>query len=306
LASGVLFYLSTSLYTVQHDEKALLLRFGKIVTKEQAIFPGIHLKFPFPIDRVVRFQTGRIQTLQLGNSFGNETPMIWSREHGDNKMFISGDNNLFLPYMIIHYRVNDIHRYYLHFRSGTIDKVITATANRLLNRTFSNTAFYDLLIYERRQWTESLKNGLQLEHDALKTGIEIVDFCLKDMHPPIDLAGAFEDVVAAEQLRKKYLNDAERQVIMALSREQIKSLKTIGEAESYVFEKKKVAQGEAANYLMRFEGYQTGGGIIKDVLLLEAAEKTLQDKKIIFIDPQSGIDEHTLYFENYVFGRKKK
>lgn len=302
--TGILVYLSTIFYAVQADEKALLMRFGKIVNDRSDIGPGLHLKLPFPVDSVLRFKTGTINELVVGNTAAADTAMIWSKDHGDNRMFISGDNNLFLPFMVVHYRIKDVHNYYLTHRDGIAEQMLAAAAYRLLNQMFTTTPYYDLILHQRQQWTDALKAELQQENDRLGTGLEIVEFCLKDLHPPIDLAGSYEDVVAAIQLREKYLNDAERRVISLLSKERIQALKTTTEAASYVVEKKKMAEGESSNYLLRYSGYQSGGEVMKDLLFLKAAEKTLQNKKIYLIDPKSGIDDKLIYIENYLTGKK--
>lgn len=303
VAAGVLVYGSTMFYTVDRDERALLFRFGKIVNTEEAISPGLHMKFPWPIDNVVRIKTEAIQSLIVGNEMAKEAAMIWSKEHGDNRMFISADNNLFLPYIAIHYRVKDSHGLYLTYTDGAPVKILSSLALQLLNHLFSQTQFYDLILAKRNTWTGNFQDFLQKQCDQLEIGVEIVQVCLRDLHPPIELAGAYEEVVAAGQLKVAHLNDAERKVDALLSRQRIAKLRTITEAESYVVEKKMQAEGEAANYLLRHQGYTEGGNVMKEILFFKAAAETLSKKKIYLLDPDSGIDEKLLYIEKYMTGK---
>jgi membrane protease subunit HflK len=305
LVTMVTAYAATMVFTVKPDEKALRLRFGRLVDRAGAVEPGIHFKLPFPIDTVVRFQTAKIRTLSVGNAAATAGAMIWTREHGDTRTFISGDNNLFLPYIVIHFRIKNIHDYYLINRNEVPEKILASAAYRLLNQVFARTAFYDLILDRRAEWTGALKASLQAESDDLRTGLEIIDFYLKDLHPPADLAGAYEDVVAANQMKAKFLNDALRQENFLLSQTRMETFKAIREAESYGVEKKAVAQGEAANYLLRYAGYKSGGEIMKNLLLLKAAEKTLKDKNLFLVDPKSGIDRKMIYIENHMAGSKK-
>ena len=127
IAAIALWFCSTALYTVKSNEKALLLRFGSVLNSSYDIGPGLHLKFPYPIDRAICFNTESIQSLVVGNSTTEESAMIWNTDHGDNKAFISGDNNLFLPYIIIHYRVKNYHAYYLHYENGVPEKIAVIT-----------------------------------------------------------------------------------------------------------------------------------------------------------------------------------
>lgn len=301
--AGVLIYLSTCIYIIGPKEEGLLLRFGRIVGEGKSFGPGLHLKFPYPVDRVARFETRTVRDLFVGNATQRDVAMIWSKEHGDNQAFISADNNLFLPYVVIHYRIKNVHDYFLYHRSETPEKLMGSLAYRLLTKVFVSTSFYDLILNDRKQWVAEFKTLLQLESDNLRTGIEITEVCLKDLHPPISLAGAYEEVVAARQLHEKSLNDAQRQVVNLLTRERMNALKTITEAESYVVSKKSIAEGEAKNYLLRYSGYHQGGRVMKDLLLLQSAEKTLKGKKVILVDPKSGIDQELIYIENYLTGK---
>jgi len=298
-------YCSTMLYTVGPGETALVLRFGAVTGAPQGVGPGLHLKLPFPVDRVLRFPTQTVQSLTVGNASTGGVAMIWSKEHGDNSTFISGDNSLFLPFIVIHYRIRDARQYYLALRDGVPEKVLAASSYRILNRIFATTPFYELMITRRKEWTARCKEQMQQENDAMRTGLEIVEFCLKDLHPPTDLARSYEDVIAAVQLREKYLNDAGRHVHSLLSQERIAALRTQAEAQGYVVEKQRVAEGEASNYLLRFQGYQGGGEVIKDLLFLKTAEETLQGKKLYLVDPDSGIDDRLIYMENYLMRGKR-
>ncbi|WP_020586992.1 cation transporter [Desulfobacter curvatus] len=302
-AALVIWWCSTALYTVKSNEKALLFRFGSVINNSYDIGPGLHLKFPYPIDREIIFNTESIQSLVVGNSTTEESAMIWNTEHGDNKAFISGDNNLFLPYIIIHYRVKDYHGYYLHYENGVPEKMLSSLSLQLLNHMFSKTAFYDLILNKRGLWTKQLCGQLQQQSDELGIGVEIVSFCLRDLHPPINLAESFENVVAANQLKVTSLNYAERKGASIQSRERVRRRRTISEAQGYVIEKKQTAQGEAANYHLRYQAFQQGKKVMKKLMYLKSAAKTLDGKKLLLVDPKSGVTEDLLYIENFIVPR---
>jgi regulator of protease activity HflC (stomatin/prohibitin superfamily) len=229
--------------------------------------------------------------------------MIWNTDHGDNKAFISGDNNLFLPYIIIHYKVKDYHAYYLNYENGVPEKMLSSLALQLLNHMFSKTPFYDLILNQRDAWTRKLSGQLQRQSDELGIGVEIVSFCLRDLHPPINLAESFENVVAANQLKVTSLNYAQRKAASMQCRERVRGKRTISEAQGYVIEKEQTAQGEATNYQLRYQAFQQGKKVIKNLMYLKSAAKTLDGKKLLLVDPKSGVTENLLYLENFVVPR---
>nr|WP_320015651.1 SPFH domain-containing protein [uncultured Desulfobacter sp.] len=117
--------------------QALVLRFGQIIKTEGVIEPGLHWKMPWPIDRVQRVRSRRLFSLAAGNTADANTPMIWQFDHGDTTTYVSGDNNLFLPYLILHYRIKNPQDYYLSYRSGSADRLLEYEANRILTHIFA-------------------------------------------------------------------------------------------------------------------------------------------------------------------------
>src|SRR5262249_16885051 len=59
--------LSTCVVFIDPGEQGLLERFGKPVAGRTLLNPGGHLKFPWPIDRVYRYQTELIQSFHVGS-----------------------------------------------------------------------------------------------------------------------------------------------------------------------------------------------------------------------------------------------
>jgi membrane protease subunit HflK len=298
--------LKTMVYTVPIDEEALVLRFGQMVGPDRMMGPGLHWKLPWPIDRVVRFQTRKVFSLAVGNTAGMAEPMIWSYDHGDTKTFISGDNNLFLPYLIVHYRIKNPRHYYLHYRSGAADKLLEYQAYRILSRTFVTKDYFDIALFQRRDWTETAANELQKKLDGMEAGFEIVAFCLRDLHPPRDIAASYENVVAAYQNREQHLNNARRYYSTKLPEASTKANRTMNEAYAEAVSRLRLAEGEAENYRMRLEGFKAGGDIGKHLLTFEAAKKNLKGKKLFLIDPRSGIDARMVYFENHISKEQAK
>ena len=292
--------LRSTFYTVGVDEQALVLRFGQMVRTDRAVGPGLHWKMPWPVDRVHRIRTRRVYTLPVGNTADASTPMIWHFDHGDTTNYISGDNNLFLPYLIVHYRIKNLQDYYLNYRSGAADRLLDYQANHILTHIFATKEYYDIALFDRQEWTTAAERDLQRLLDETRAGIEIVSFCLRDLHPPKDIAASYENVVAAYQNREQSLNKAERYYNTKLPKTRGAAHKTVTEANSMAQARVKLAEGEAENYMMRLSGFRNSGDIGKTLLSHRAAVKNLKGRELFLVDPKSGIDARLLYFENYM------
>jgi regulator of protease activity HflC (stomatin/prohibitin superfamily) len=100
LAFGVfaLVALSTIVF-VDADEQAVIERFGQRLQKGDTVLsPGLHFKFPWPIDRVYRARVNQVRTLTVGSSVNQdkesqtevidgktrEKPILWGEKHEFN------------------------------------------------------------------------------------------------------------------------------------------------------------------------------------------------------------------------------
>jgi HflK protein len=301
----VLVYLATIFCTVGVNQEAFVSRFGRILEPDRPLQPGLHVRMPWPIDRITAVDTKTIRSIAVGNTSKDVSAMIWSKEHGDNRLFLTGDNNLFLPYLVMHYRIEKPYLYQFAYKPGAADKLLEMVAYRVLNDFFVKNTYYDIALDKREHWLVEAQKRIQLEMDALQTGIEVVALCLKDLHPPIQVAGTYEDVVAAQQVREQYINNAQKYYNTKIPGERSAALTTILQAESYAIQKTKETQGKARNHLLRLEGYRTGGDTMRRLLVLKAAEKALQGKRKIVVDPKSGLSGRMIYIEEFISKRKR-
>ncbi len=85
----------SSIVIVQDGQKCVVSRFGRLAPQRACVLgPGVHLKWPWPIEAVRRFDTGKIHEIQLGVGKELETEIIpsgtfegreirlWTKEHG--------------------------------------------------------------------------------------------------------------------------------------------------------------------------------------------------------------------------------
>jgi len=298
------YYLKTALVFVRIDEKAIVLRFGKIVNRDELYGPGIHFKFPVPFENVVYINTKKIYSIDVGNSSSSGSAMIWTSEHGDSVDFISGDNNLFLPYVTLHYRVDDPYLFYVGVKGSS--ELIRHISYSVLTKTFSERDFYDLAIFKRREWIDFARGEMQKKFNSLDMGVRIEELVVKDLHPPIKIANAFEKVVAAYQLKERDYNNAEGYINMLIPKTRADALRTASEATSYVRGKVLKAEGDAENYVLRLAGYKESRSVMRKYLFYKHAGETLSRGKKVVVDPKSGIPSQVIYSEKFFFRGGKR
>lgn len=245
----------TSLTVVEPHQRAMVLRFGSIVRSD--IGPGLHLKMPWPIDRVVipeleitnedgtreivRTAAG-LRRLQLGTAppRSGETPILWTETHTDNERFQlvqSGDRSgggandtndlaLMAVEVPLQYAVVDVEKYDRLGPPNLRDQLLEAVGRREVMLYLSQRTVADLLGEDRAEISRDLRARIasafaQMNpHESgepIGAGIEIVFVGVEGVHPPQDTAASFEDVVNAQQNREGLLEVSRAEAIERLT-----------------------------------------------------------------------------------------
>ncbi len=288
-AALLLAYFSTSLCRVGADEQLIVERLGCPVDPQTPAGPGLHLKLPWPFDRVVKINTKKVRALNLGNMTGTDLPLIWTVPHGNEMHFISGDNNFFNPYIVVHYRVKDMYAY--HYSHARPEKLLEYTSYNILSKTFAVESFYDVSIFARRTWQNSCRHSIQEKMDALGTGIEVLGFLAKDMHPPLSVATSFEEVIAAYQEKERLINEGNAYKNVQIPAARIMAFHEEKDASAYVLDKVKRATGDAERYLSKLEQYNRAKATFRRIFYFETMKETLRRNVKILIDPKAEVED---------------
>jgi modulator of FtsH protease HflK len=286
-AALLLLYASTAAFTVAPEQQALVERFGRVRASAPLAGPGLHLKAPWPIDRVVPITTGRVRQLSIGNrSRDGSVPLIWTREHGTDEVFVSGDNNFFYPSVAIHYRVGDPHAF--HYGAVEPERLLEDVALEVITSRFASRSFYGLALDDREVFSEEMCAATQLALDQLGAGIELIDAVVKDIHPPRDVARSFEGVVAAMQDHETFVNEAESYRNSAIPEARADAARLQAEARAYVADHATRSEGDAARFRMRAQAYDAIGGVTRERLYLEAMGRVLEGRRKVLVCPECG------------------
>jgi membrane protease subunit HflK len=288
----LLAYGSTSLFTVRWDEEAIVERLGKSLDHASTLGPGLHLKLPWPLDRVVKVNTQKVRMLNLGNMTGTDLPLLWTVSHGNELSFISGDNNFFNPYIVIHYRIKD--PFAFHYKHAQPEGLLEYASYNVISETFAVNTFYDVSIFNRFDWENKCKERIQEKLDGMQTGIEILNFLAKDIHPPLSISRSYEEVIAAYQEKQRLLNEATGYGYIHIPAARVMAFNDAAAAAAYVKEKVKMAEGDAKRYLLQLAEYRKSKSIIRRRFYFNAINETLRFNVKVLIDPKAEVEDFWL------------
>ncbi len=279
-----LFLALNCLTVIGPAEEGILRRWGRVINWGKPLPPGLHFHLPAPLERIERVDARTIRRMEIGNiADPRAVALLWTREHGAQDAFLSAENNFFHPYLSIHYRIKDIFDYRYSLRRP--EDLLENAANRLLTRLFATRIFVDIATDYREELEEVVKNELQKQLDGLSSGLELISVNTKDIHPPVEVAEAYEQVIASMQEKQTRINRALGYRNSSIPEARGWAVRAVKEAEAYALDRKEVASGEAARFSARAESIGSRPAITRPMLYRETVKEALEAQPLVLVDP---------------------
>jgi Cu+-exporting ATPase len=262
-------YALSGLTQVGPDELAVVRRFGKPVAE---LTPGLHWRWPPPIEQILRVQPRRIHTVEIGfrAAPGSRTAggLTWASPHGsdgvtrvsDEAVMITGDGNLVELQATVRYVIDDPGVYL--FQVQDPDTLLRAATESVLRAAVAGQPFQDLLTVNRERFQQEALTRVQERCQAYGTlGIRLEGLSVHDVHPPQEVVECYHNVTKAMQARDRQVNDAEAEALRASIDEagnartkraaQVKALQITRQAEAAAHDKITSTAAAQAAFLAR-------------------------------------------------------
>jgi modulator of FtsH protease HflK len=275
----LLLILSTGLVIIEPGEQALLEHFGKPAGDRAVLGPGAHFKWPWPVDRIYRFQTERIQTFDVGSSPDSEDEseraVLWTVAHtkkeednflvANREPVIAGATNqapakrtppvsLITGTVPVLYQITNVVDW--AYRNEDAPSLLQDLGTRELVRYLAGADLTELMSSGRLEASVALAQRIQAASDAHGLGVHIIEIGLQDLHPPVKVAADYEKVVAATQLKEAKILGARADEIKtnALAGAQATTLVDAAESDAVAHQVGAMAQaGLFTNQIPAFE-----------------------------------------------------
>ncbi|MDO8301685.1 MAG: SPFH domain-containing protein [Sedimentisphaerales bacterium] len=227
LFSIVTLYLLSCIVIVEPDEQGIVERFGRPMI-EQRLEPGIHAKWPWPIDIAYKYPVNRILQVNVGfvpDEEDSRKPLLWNTAHFKQEYDLltatrsaSGYGEGAVPVSIIRaaipvqYRVKNLAAFlYKHTDS---EKMLEAICYREVVQFVASATIetetdemagggsVSILGAGRAQAAQDLMLRIQRRADDDGLGVEIVFLGLQGFHPPPTVADDYENVIGSVQKKQ--------------------------------------------------------------------------------------------------------
>lgn len=246
LGLALLGWLSTCLTAVPLGSRGVLETMGRF--NATPLPPGLHLTLPWPVQKIDIVPTQSVQEVSLGFEQDLSGPLLWTERHyvGEHNLLIDGGESLLVIDAPVEFRIADPVAY-LQASSDPVT-ALRSLAERELIRLTQGEAGFDIMTQNRPVIAARLKAAVQADADRLGLGIEIVFVGLKDVHPPVDVAPAYEKVVSAEESEAATIDQAKAYAASQIPDAQAQALRLTSEAAADATRRVDLATGEAASF----------------------------------------------------------
>jgi modulator of FtsH protease HflK len=273
----------SAVYTVQPDEEAVLLRFGRYHSTND---PGLHFKLPFGFDEVIILKTKQI----LQEEFGFRTSSL--RDHGGSQyrkkglhvegLMLTGDLNIADVEWVVQYQIADPYKFV--FATSDPRKNIRDVSEAIIRRVVGDRLVN--AVFERTGMATEAKLLIQEVLDKYDMGVRIVAIEFQDVLPPELVRPSFNEVNAARQELEQLINQAEARYNKVIPEARGKAEQTVAEAEGRALAIVNSAQGDAEKFTSILTEYTHAPQVTRQRLYLETMEKIYSRfDQVTIVDP---------------------
>lgn len=275
---------STSYYTVDPDEEAVIIRLGKY---QGTALPGLHFKLPLGIDRVIHVKTKRILQEEFGfrtrDTRGRVTTYD-SKNFDDESLMLTGDLNVADVEWVVQFQIADPFKFL--FQTSAPERNIRDVSESIMRRVVGDRLVNEVLTTGRVEIATEAKLLMQKVLDKYDLGVKIVSVKLQDVNPPHTVKKSFNDVNAAKQEQEKVINQAEEAYNKVIPEARGKAEKLISEAEGYAKAQVNRSEGDAERFKAMLTEYKRAPSITKKRIYLETMARMLKKvQNIRVVDP---------------------
>lgn len=264
----------SSFYTVDPDEEAVIIRFGKYIGTSQ---PGLHFKLPLGIDAVTLVKSKRVLQQEFGfrtsNSGGRRT--TYEQKRYDNEsLMLTGDLNVADVEWVVQYQISDPFKYL--FQTKSPERNIHDVSESIMRRVVGDRDVTEVLTTGRVEIADEAQVLMQEILDKYDMGVKVVTVKLQDVNPPEVVKNSFNEVNAAKQEQEKVINQAEEAYNKVIPEARGKAEKLISEAEGSAKAMVNEAEGDASKFTAILKEYKRAPSITRKRIYLETMESILK------------------------------
>lgn len=200
---AALIYAATGIYTVGTDQRALVRRFGRVVSEQSE--PGLHIGLPWGLDRVDLVKPSETKTVTVGAA-GSADRTLGAAPTETLAQFLTGDQNLVNVQATVQYTTDDPTRYL--FNAVDPDRIVARAAEAAITESLADQPIDTVITSGKDVLAILIQNKLAERLRGYELGIEVRSVSLNVASPP-QVADAFTKAASARSELVRLIREAE-------------------------------------------------------------------------------------------------
>ncbi|HLW05676.1 MAG TPA: FtsH protease activity modulator HflK [Azoarcus sp.] len=270
-------WLASGFYTVDANQRGVVLRFGAHVTTTD---PGLHWRLPAPIEKHELVDLSGVRTVEIGYRSSDQNQVL--RE----ALMLTEDENIVNIQFAIQYILKDPEEYL--FNNRFPDDAVSQAAETGMREIVGKSTM-DFVLYEGREDIALAAHELIQEIlDDYQAGILVSRVTMQNAQPPEPVQAAFNDAVKARQDRERLRNEGEAYRNDIVPRARGAAARLLEEASGYGERVIANAEGDAARFSLVLEEYAKAPEVTRERMYLDTMQQVMSGTSKVLIDAQSG------------------
>ncbi|MGB1237247.1 MAG: FtsH protease activity modulator HflK [Pseudomonadales bacterium] len=261
---GALVWAGMGFYTVDQQERGVVLRLGKF---SDVVGPGLQWNPPL-VDQVTIVNTTRVR----------------SSDH--SAQMLTGDENIVDVSMTTQYVVRDAESFVLKVRDP--DQSLTHAAESALRHVVGGSDMDSILTQGRNALAVEVQGLLQQYMANYGTGIQITKVNIQNVQPPDQVQDAFDDVIKAREDEQRSKNEAETYAKGVLPEARGAAKRMVEESNAYKEQVVANAEGESQRFTALLNEYNKAPEVTRDRLYLDTMQQVMSKNAKVLLDVDGG------------------
>ena len=261
---AALFWAGMGFYTVDQQERGIVLRLGKY---HETVQPGLQWNPPL-IDEVTKVNTTRIRT------------------YDHRSLMLTEDENIVDIDMTVQYVVSDPVLFILKIRDP--GDSLAQSSESALRHVVGSSEMQNLLTEGRDNLALQVQARLQRFMENYSTGLQISKVNIKNAQAPRQVQDAFDDVIKAREDEQRAKNEAETYANGVVPEARGRAQRMLEEANAYREEVVAKATGEASRFTALLTEYTRAPEVTRERLYIDTLQEVLGRTGKVMVDVEGG------------------
>ena len=291
---AALLWISTCIIQVETNQQAAVYRIGNL--QEKILKPGLHLTLPYPFDKVEIYDTETVNKTTIGYKATENADNIWTEGHEgeEYKLLLGGGDEVVSINLRLEYKISDLKQYLTTATSP--ESMMQALAYELVTDQTIATDLSSLMSADRDAFSENFQKELSKMMEEKKLGLEVVAVVLESIHPPVEIAWVYQELISAGINAEKYLVNAQDVAAVTIAQAETTHDTTVGGAQVSYEEKVAAAKASITEFMASVEAYNASSDAYKYQKYLAAVRKAYGNANLVILG--EGVDQSAIYFGN--------